>query len=358
MKAGRLILGVLVFSLFVVVLCLRKVPLDKVGVVTDNFSGGVEQKDRDPGYIWIWPGMQTLSLWDPTVQAIHLERTRSRDARVHVRGKDQYTTHLDITVLFRIRRDEQGRTYAWTVAKKFGSKEKAEEIALRNANKTIWEIMSDLATEDFYDSNKRSAKAELARERLDQSLREEGLSILSVLVRKIDYDSGFETKLLEKQLLEQDQLLQSSLARAEREKQITEKIEKEAEAAVKRIAEERAKDIRTLQADKEKKLREIEGDVGLYTTRLASEAARTLKEKTAEGQLLADRARAKGEEAINQAYFQSGGEFLLAKKMVESLEFGTIEINTNAWNPFDVRETLERLMGTPATPPSLPVEKR
>lgn len=351
-RGSILALGFVGLVLIMLMTCLEKVPLDKVGVVINSFSGGVEQVDREPGFIWIWPGAQQLTLWDPTIQVIHLEKNDHTDSRVHIRGKDQYTTHLDLTVLFRLRRDKDGKTAAWTVAKKLGSMDKAREIALRNSNKIIWEVMSDLATEEFYNTDKRVAQSVLAREKLNASLLEEGFEILAVLLRKIDYDKGFETRLLEKQLLEQDQLLQTSLAKSEKEKQITEKIEKETEAKVKSIQEEREKDIRTLRAAKEKKIQEIEGDTGLYTTQIKSEAERTMKEKTAEGQLLVDRARAKGEEAINQAYLQTGGQFLLAKKMIEGLEFGTIEINTNTWNPFDVAETLQKILGAPVVEPA------
>ena len=332
----------------VMIVCLEKVPLDRVGVVIDNFGGGVQQEDRQPGFIWIWPGMQTLMLWDPTVQIIHLELNDQGDKRVHIRGKDQYTTNLDMTVLFRIRRDEGGKTAAWAAARKLGTMERLREIVTRNSNKVIWEVMSDLATEEFFNTKIRDKHAQRAKETLNSALNEEGVEVLDVLVRKIDYDASFEARLLEKQLLEQDQLLQTSLAKAEKEKQVTEKIEKETEAMVKTISEEREKAVKTLLAEKEKKLRGIEGDTALYTMQINSEADRYVTQKRAEGDLLVAKARAKGEEAINRAYLQAGGDFILGKKIVEAVDFGDIEINTNMWNPFDIQDTLGRLVGAAA----------
>ncbi len=343
-------LSAAVIVFFLLSLCLRKVPLDKVGVVIDTFGGGVQERDREAGFHWIWPMFQTLVLWDPSAQVIHLEQGDGTDSRVHIRGKDQYTTHLDMTVVFRIKRNAEGKTSAWFVAKKLGSIEKAREIALRNANKVIWEVMSELATEEFYDTDKRHAHAETAWEKLNKALQEEGLEIVDILVRKIDYDPSFEARLLEKQLLEQDQLLQTSLAKAEKEKQVTEKIQKETEATVKRIAQERDRDVKVILAEKEKKLRQIEGDTQLYTTKIDAEARLELKRKTADGNLLVDRARAKGEEAINKAYQQSGGEYLLGRRILEGIEFGTIEINTNLWNPFDIQDTLRKILGAAADP--------
>lgn len=346
MKLAFGIAFVLVAAL-ALVLSVQKVPLDRVGVVTDNFGAGVQQIDREPGYHFIVPGVQTLSLWDPTIQVIHLEKMGAADTRVHIRGKDQYTTHLDMTVIYRIRRDAAGKTQAWAVARKLGSMEKLHEIAMRNSNKVIWEVMSDLSTEEFYDTDRRVDHSDRAWKVLDEALKEEGVEVLDVMVRKIDYDGNFEARLLEKQLLEQDQLLQSSLAKAEKEKQITEKIQKETEAMVKTISGEREKEVKTILAEKDKTLRQIEGDTNLYTTEVLSAVRRYMTERTAEGDLLVAKARAKGEEAINAAYLQSGGDFLLGKKMVENVDFGEIEINTNQWNPFDIQETLRKILGTP-----------
>jgi hypothetical protein len=267
---------------------------------------------------------------------------------VNIRGRDQYTTQLDMTVIFRIRREaETEQTQAWRVARTLGSMEKLRDITLSTSTKIIWEVMSDLATEEFFSTEKRAAHADRARDTLQRTLLENGVQVdvLDVLVRKIDYDQNFESRLLEKQLLEQDQLLQTSLARAEVEKQVTEKIEKETQATVKRITEERQKAVKTLLAEKEKKLRQLEGDTELYTTEVTSGAQRYLKERSADGNLLLDQARAKGEEAINAAYRQAGGDYLLGKKMIENIEFGAIEINTNQWNPFDIEETLRKILG-------------
>ncbi len=358
----RLVFGA-IFGLLVVVTLLasvQKVPLNHVGIVTDNFGDGVQQTDREPGYHFIIPGVQTMSLWDPTAQVIHLEQVQptggergfssysgrpGSDTRVHIRGKDQYTTHLDMTVIYRIRRDAAGKTQAWAVAKKLGSMEKLHEIVMRNSTKVIWEVMSDLSTEEFYDTDRRVKHSDKAWKVLDEALTEEGVEVLDVMVRKIDYDANFEARLLEKQLLEQDQLLQSSLAKAEKEKQVTEKIQKETEAMVKQISGEREKEVKTILAEKDKTLRQIEGDTNLYTTGILSGVRRYMTERIAEGDLLVAKARAKGEEAINAAYLQAGGDFLLGKKMIENVEFGQIEINTNQWNPFDIQETLRKILG-------------
>lgn len=92
MNRALILAAAAVVGLLLLTTCVSKVPLDRVGVITNNFGGGVEEQDQSAGYVWIWPGMQTLSLWDPTVQVIHLERTARSDTRVNIRAKDQYTT--------------------------------------------------------------------------------------------------------------------------------------------------------------------------------------------------------------------------------------------------------------------------
>ncbi len=175
----RLILvAVLLAALPILSTCVRKIPLDKVGVITNNFGGGVAEHDLDAGYVWLWPGMQTLSLWDPTVQVIHLERTPRADTRVNIRGKDQYTTQLDMTVIFRIGREApSGKTLAWRVARTLGSMEKLRDITLSTSNKVIWEVMSDLATEEFYATDKRGEHADRAKTTLQKTLLENGVQV-------------------------------------------------------------------------------------------------------------------------------------------------------------------------------------
>ena len=46
--------GVVVLAVLLLLTCVEKVPLDRVGVITNNFGGGVAEQDQLAGYVWIW----------------------------------------------------------------------------------------------------------------------------------------------------------------------------------------------------------------------------------------------------------------------------------------------------------------
>lgn len=348
------VVSLVVFAVLIVLLLLllalgqgfQKIPLNRVGVIIDNFGGGVQEQDLLPGYVWVWPIGQNLLIFDPTVQEILLEKTsRQVDRRVEIRAKDQYVTYLDVTILYRLARDAEGRTMAWKLAKALQTQQRAVEVARANADKFMKERLSGLITEDFYNVEQRLTATREALTKLNAEMEQEGLVFLDILVRKIDYHESFEKRLLEKQLIEQEQLLQKSMERVQKEQLNTEKIAKETEAMIKKITQEQGKEVKRIESEKEKRLQEIEGDTNFTTKSLIAEAQLHAAKKTADGQLLVERSRAKGEEAINRAYQKFGGDYLLAKRMLEGIEIGQIEINTNLWNPFDVRQTLEKILG-------------
>ncbi len=344
----KIILSVVVLTaLLVMMIGWEKVPIDRVGIIVNNFGGsdrtGIQEGDLPPGMIWVWPIFQELYLLDPTIQQLDLTE---RDS-IQIRDKDQYTTDLDISVMYQIGRDDEtGDTKAWKVARATGrSIERFRDFTRAQAVKNIWETMSDMETEDFFDSDKRVEQARIAATALNLSLKEESIEVVDVLVRKVVYDPNFEEKLLDRQLYDQQRTLNEALTVAENAQAATQKIEKDTEALVKKITQEREKEILRIQSETEKAMREIEGDTELYTRRVLSEADAYAKSAVSEGQLAIDKARAEGEMRINAAYAKAGGEFLIAKKMIEGIELGAIQINTNAWNPFDVEQTLEKILG-------------
>lgn len=341
---SKILIPVLIlFALFIGMVGYEKVPIDHVGIIVNNYSGGgVVQEDLEPGLVWVWPFFQSLYLLDPTIQVLDLSEGNS----IQIRDKDQYTTDLDISVIYQIARDDSGATKGWEVARATGRRiEQFHDFARVNSRKIIWETLSDMETEDFFDSTKRVEQSRLAATRLNASLQQQSISVLDVMVRKIVYDPNFESKLLDRQLYRQERSLNEALTEAEKAQATTQKIERETEALVKKITQEREKEILRIQSETEKKIKEIEGETELYTRRVLSEAEAFSTEAISEGQLALDKARAEGEMRINAAYAKQGGEYLIAKKMIEGLELGQITINTNAWNPFDIQETLSKVLG-------------
>jgi len=330
---------------------IEKVPIDRVGVKTLQLGGGVEQRDFAPGYVFVLPGMHKLELMDPTYQLL----TQSGSSAVELRSSDGFRTEVDITIVYRLKPGMAHKAIA-----RHGPGYKFREKLQTIAEKYVWEVMGELVTEDFYNSEKRTAQAEKARVLMQQQLDAEFIEVIDVLLRDIRYDQRFEQLLLSQQLLDQEKLLFDSQNLLARERTKTELIQRKTENMVIEIKETQLKAIRELVADTDAAIARIQADAERFAETAIAEASREARQAIAEGELARTRARADGDKAINAAYSQPGGELLLTRKMIENLSFGQVELNTTQTNPFDVEQLL-RMLGlgletrmeipSPAAPP-------
>src|SRR4029079_1828565 len=120
----KMLTALIVFAVIVIgiLTCTTKVPANKVGVRTLLTSSGVEDRDYPPGYVITIPGFHQVHLWDITW-------TNLRET-LQVRGSDQYTTTVDISIMFRIKPD-----CCHLVAKRYRDEDHINKMALNILNK-------------------------------------------------------------------------------------------------------------------------------------------------------------------------------------------------------------------------------
>lgn len=348
----HLCLVALVVILGLLWLCLREIPLDRVGVKSNQIGKGVVEKDLLPGYCFVIPGLQRLFLMDPTIQdytmapevAIRTERSLfsgaqlhfTRGEPIHLRTKDEFTVDIDITVLYRILPGS-----AYRVLLEIGPGYQFHGILEQQARKIIWEVLAKLSCPDFYNAKMRAAQAEMTRDELNRALAGYHLEVLAVLIRDITYQKEFEQKLLAKQLIDQGQLLAKAQEQVEQAKERTQMIEKQTSATVLAIEAELEKERKTLIATTDAEIARIEADANFEAQKVIAEADSYKRQQVAAGELAKTTATAIGDKAIATAYEGSGGDLYLTKQILESIEIGEIELNTNVTNPFDVEQMLE-----------------
>lgn len=325
--------GLVLFNTF-----FEKVPIDRVGVVINQLAiaGGVEPRDYKPGYVFVAPVVHKLELLDPTYQSLTL-------GKKELRLKDGFKTVVDLTLVYRIRPGE-----ANMALQRLGEGANFKTRLFTISDKYIWEVMTELATEDFYNSDKRHDQAKIACDLMNVEFENEHLEVADVLIRDITYDEGFENLLKQKQRLDQEKLLFDSQRKLADEKKITELIERETRNMTIRIEQEKQKAIVELIAGTDAAIAKMEADARRDAETLVAQAQSTARKKIAEGDLAKVKARAEGEKAINAAYQEPGGDLYIARQIVQNLSFGEIEINTNQTNPFDVGQML-KMIGVDAT---------
>ena len=324
--------------------CTVKVPADRVGVRTLLTSTGVEEKDFPAGYVLCVPGLHSVKLWDPTW-------TNLRET-LQVRGSDQYTTQLDISILFRI---QPGKCYL--VAKQYRDEQHVERLATNALNKFANEVLAQMSTEDFYNSAQRDQKAEECRKAMHEQLQEDGLEVKAVLLRNIKYDAKFEQQLLQKQLAGQRKSLEMAKGQLAGAQTETLLITRRAEADVKSIEENKTQETANLKAETERKIVQIIQDAKLKEAEIVAKAESSRRQKLATAELLKATASAKGTEALSRVYARPGAPYYFARKALEGIKLGDIEVNSNSFNPIDSTALL-RALGVelkPQSAPALPV---
>ena len=320
---------------------LTKVRLNEVGVKINLLGSGVVERDFDPGYYLLMPFGQRMERLDPTVQSFMMGGGSARQSHraLEIRGKDQYTTKFDITLLYRIKKGE-----AWQVRRKVGADpETINTVVKSKAEKSLWDILGRLDTQDFYNVPLREKARTDAKAALSVALDEIHLELLDILIRNIEYDRTLEEILVEKQVLDQRKALNVESTKLEKELEKTQSVERKTEAMVRVIEEERAQEILNIEADTEAEVKRITSDADLTSQKVLAEADRHRRTQVAKGNQAKKEAEAKGDKSINEAYAADGGRMFITRQMVESLTFGEIEVNTNKVNPFDVEQILKML---------------
>jgi hypothetical protein len=310
--------------------CMAKVPANFVGVRTLQTSTGIEPRDFQSGYVLRIPGFHNVKLWDPTW-------TNLRET-LQVRGSDQYTTQLDISILFRI---QPGKCHE--VAKKYRDEKHIEQLATNALNKSANEILAQMKTEDFYNTAIRNEKANECLKSMQTQLEPDGLEVKYVLLRNILYDAKFEQQLLQKQLAGQRKSLETSKGQLAGAQTQTFLITKRAEADVKSIDENKTQEIANLKAETERKIVQIIQDAKLKEAVIVSKAESSRRQKLAQADLLKATANAAGTEALSRVYARPGAQYYFARKALEGLQISDIEVNSNTFNPVDSNVLLRAL---------------
>jgi regulator of protease activity HflC (stomatin/prohibitin superfamily) len=331
-SAGGMVL--IVFIIIIIASCTEIVPVDKIGVKSNLLGQGIIQEDVKPGLCLIIPGMHKLELLDPTIQMISFTGKNS----FPLTASDQFTTLLDISIFYRIE-----EKYAWNVYQNIGGKDSIKQLFTDKAREAIFRVMGQMRTEDLYNSEKRLKSSAETLNALNAALKDSHLMAESLLIRKVDFQKKFEDRLIAKQLLGQKQLLYKSKEKREKEQSKTQMIERDTMFIVAQIQEEMKKEIVSLKATNKAEIARISADSEFNSKQMIAEADRYRREKIAEGDKLKAIAKAKGQKAVNDAYRSKGGKLLLTRKMVDNLDFGVVEINTNNMNPFDVNHFLNLL---------------
>ncbi len=308
-------------------MCFEYVQPNEFGikVVKIGVHKGVQEKIYEPGLAFRIPfGVQEVYTLPRNSQVLEMTNRASAvrdgiyvDREAKIQTSDGFFVDVDATILYRI--DDP-----YKVFKKLGPEDNYLQLGLLpKAEAVLKQALGQLTTEEFYDSNLRVEKADLAEQILNEKLKDEGLVVEHVLVRYFRYSEAIQENIEAKKLQDQLVFTNESKGRAAEQNQVLQRAMAEGEYLV--------------------KVKEAEGDA----YRVEKEAERDLyvRKKEAEADLLVATAEAQGVELKNQAMQALGAEAMVAIKMADILKGLDVILlpagGEQGMNPLDLNAVLK-----------------
>jgi regulator of protease activity HflC (stomatin/prohibitin superfamily) len=272
---------------------------------------------------------ETMHRFPTSLQVLELTNSRSESAAegaaghrvtnaINIQTSEGYNVRVDATVLYRI-------ADPLKLMQTIGPGRLFEDSAVMpRAAQNLRRALGELDAEDFYKGTKRMEKAREAQSALASELKDKGIEVVQVFVRRYVYDSRYQQAIEQRKI--QDQTVYKNEAEA---KAAT------ANAAKNKIVAEGAASVQVELSRGEAEVKKLEAQADLYR-----------RQRAAEGDLLVKLAEAQGTELENQALRGVGSENLVGLRMADALRSTKVIIlptdGEGGMNPLDLRSLLRR----------------
>ncbi|TMB29251.1 MAG: SPFH domain-containing protein [Deltaproteobacteria bacterium] len=184
--------------------------------------------------------------------------------------------------------------------------------------------LGELDAEDFYKGTKRMEKAHDAKVALAAELKDKGIEVVDVYVRRYIYDSRYQQAIEQRKIQDQTVYKNEAEAKAATAAALKNKIVAEGAAAVQ---------VELSRGDAE--MKKLEAQADLYR-----------RQRAADGDLLVKLAEAQGTELENQALRGVGSENMVGLRMADALKNTKVIVlptdGESGMNPLDLRALLRR----------------
>ena len=326
------------------------VPVGKVGVMTKEYAltgtRGVVKEDFKPGWHWNVGPLHSWTLFDSTVQALEMTRhlnygdRKGRDD-VEVQSADGYAVSVDVTVKYRILSDKAYKLYQNT-----GSGIKYKTIVRTEAKDACIAQFGEMETEDFYDPAKRREKAVQVQNKLQETLVDNYVEVIDVLIKNVQFDPEYEKKIQRKKLADQEVQLNISMAKAEEMSGKTQVIVAETAKMLAIIRQEQGAALTRMEALANRQITRIKADYESFATKKNADADLLAAQNDAKGQLLIKKAEAQGEKLRNEAMRGVGGNTIVALEAARNLNLNDMVISTMNIDLLDIDAMAKKLGAT------------
>jgi regulator of protease activity HflC (stomatin/prohibitin superfamily) len=337
---------------------LKYIEVGQVGVRTleVGFSGkGVVPEDFGPGWHRDLGPLDSWVVFDSTVQTLELTRNPSQGSNqgadhVQVQTADGNLVSVDVTVKYHIKNGQ-----AHSLFKNTGSGEKYKTVVRNEVDEACISQFGQMKTEDFYDSVVRRRTADTIKNLLSDSLADNFVVVVDVLIREVRFDPEYELKIRQKKLADQEVEYNKAQERAKVESGKTQLIEAETQKKIKIIQQELKATLVEMEAQTNLEVAKVKAAYEKYATEKKADADVLAAHKDAEGELLVKQAEAEGERLRNAAMRGVGGSIIVALEAAKNLKIKDITISTLEIDLLDL-DAIATKLGVP--PPEDKMETR
>ena len=290
---------------------------------------GIHSNIYDTGIHWAIPGCEKYIRFPKSVRVVTMHSSKRTEEPVgkavryedaaHIQTSDGFFIDLDVSILYRV-------TDPYEVVKEFGAGVLYEQNGIIvQVEPTLKATMGTLNPEDFFDSKKRVAKQEEARDKFNEFLTPKGLKVDHVLIRYPQYHEAVQARIEARNIQEQT-----------RSKNIEEAKLAQAQAALQEVLK---------QGEANLTIKLMEGSN--YLTRLTAQMESYERKKKSQADLITSLAEAEKQKAINEAYEGQGSERLVGLQWAKVLSgLDTIILpagGENGFNPLDLDKIMKQL---------------
>ncbi|MFL5365337.1 MAG: SPFH domain-containing protein [Myxococcales bacterium] len=308
--------------------CTTYVRPGEAGVKQSKFGKGIEPTVYGVGLHYVGVG-ETMHRFPTNLQVLELTNSRSETAGEDVEGHRQttainiqtsegYNVRVDATVLYRI-------ADPLRVIQTIGLGRLFEDSAvIPRSAQDLRRALGELDAEDFYKGTKRMEKAHDAKVALAAELKDKGIEVVDVYVRRYIYDARYQQAIEQRKIQDQTVYKNEAEAKAATAAALKNKIVAEGAAAVQ---------VELARGDGE--MKKLDAQADLYR-----------RQRAAEGDLLVKLAEAQGTELENQALRGVGSENMVGLRMADALKNTRVIVlptdGESGMNPLDLRALLKR----------------
>lgn len=276
--------------------CFRSTGGTEVGIRFNKLTGG--EKPVAPGTTtMVFPFLHDWYVFDGRIQTLEMKRddARRRNDELEFKTRDGNDIGVDVTIIYAI--DPNG---AATVLRNVASNmDEVRDVLVRPIARSVpRDALNELSSEEFYDSDLRAKKEELALQNLKKALSPYGIDCQRVVLANYRFHDKYQDAINQKKVADQE----------------VNKNRSAAETAIKQWQRELATtkgQVGQQIATEKGKLEQVKLQADAYFESKKLEADAILTEKTA---------NAKGIQKLKEAMSGAGGRTMVKLKIAESLK--------------------------------------